>query len=73
MGEKLTKIRFSQLASRIAKNAADWSSDSLDLIEDYPDMRPEDVFRFTDTIRQRLDCIDERAGRLATQQQDTKP
>jgi hypothetical protein len=61
----LSKIRFAQLAGRIAKNAADWSADSLDLIEDYPEMRPEDVYRFTDMIRDRLNWIDERAGRAA--------
>lgn len=58
---KMTKVWFAQMAGRIAKNAAAWSSDSLDLIDDDPEMRPEDAFRFTADMRSRLDRIDEQA------------
>ncbi|TCR64651.1 hypothetical protein [Bosea sp. BK604] len=64
---KLTKIRFSQLAGYIAKNAATWSAESLDLVEAYPEMRPDAVYRFTDEMRARLDRLDELAGRAALQ------
>lgn len=58
MAEKLSKIRFAQQASYISKKAAAWSADCLDLIEIYPDMRPEDVFRFTEEMRARLANLD---------------
>ena len=61
--KKISKVRFAQQAGFIAKNAAAWSSDCLDLLDDYPDMRVEDVARFTDDMRSRLDRIDELAGR----------
>lgn len=64
MGD-LTKVRFSQQASFIAKNAAAWSADCLDLLDDYPNMRVEDVARFTDDMRSRLDRLDEMASRPA--------
>ena len=64
MAEKLTKIRFAQMASYIAKNASAWSSDCLDLVDIYPEMRPEDVFRFTTEMRGRLARLDEMAGPL---------
>ncbi|WP_293811333.1 hypothetical protein [uncultured Bosea sp.] len=62
-GLALSKIRFAQLAGWIAKHAAAWSSDSLDLIEDEPNISPQDVFRFTDEMRARLDRLDKQAGR----------
>lgn len=62
---ELTKVRFAQQAGFIAKNAAAWSADCLDLLEDSPNMRVEDVARFTDDMRSRLDRIDELAGRAS--------
>lgn len=61
--QPLSKIRFAQLAGWIAKHASAWSSDSLDLVENDPNMGPQDVFRFTDEMRNRLDRIDKQAGR----------
>ena len=61
----ISKIRFAQQAGFIAKNAAAWAADCLDLIEDYPKMLMVDVARFTDDMRSRLDRIDEMAGRSA--------
>ncbi|WP_089177303.1 hypothetical protein [Bosea sp. AS-1] len=55
---KLSKVKFAQQASYISKNAAAWASDCLDLIDIYPDMRPEDVFRFTEEMRARLANLD---------------
>lgn len=66
MAERLTKIRFAQLCGYVAKNAASWSSDALDLIECVDEQEyPETVFRFTDEMRDRLDRIDVLAGRQA--------
>lgn len=61
--QPLPKVRFAQLAGWIAKHAAAWSSDSLDLVERDPNMGPQDVFRFTDEMRARLDRLDKQAGR----------
>lgn len=60
----ITQLRFSQQCGFIAKNAAAWAADTLDLITSADDRaRPETVFRFTDEMRQRLDHLDEMAGR----------
>lgn len=69
MAEKLTKVAFAQQAGFIAKNAATWAAESLILLDEYPTMRVEDVRRFTDDMRSRLDRIDEMAGRAALQQE----
>jgi hypothetical protein len=69
MAEKLSKVRFAQQAGFIAKNAATWAAECLDLLDEYPDMRGEDVRRFTDDMRARLDRIDEMTGRAALQQE----
>lgn len=71
MAEKLSKVRFAQQAAFIAKNAAAWSSDCLDLLDEFPNMRVQDVARFTDDMRSRLDRIDKLAGRAALQQEPT--
>lgn len=61
---KLTKMQFSIQCSFIAKNAAAWAGDLLGL----PDCNDTEadarmVARFTDEMRERLDRLDERAGR----------
>lgn len=64
----ISRQRFSQQCGFIAKNAAAWAADTLDLVQwkDQPE-RAETVFRFTDEMRRRLDHIDEIAGRGATE------
>lgn len=50
----MTRARFAQLASRLAKDASSWSADALDLDGE---MRPEDVRRFVQQMRERLDWM----------------
>lgn len=64
MDKGIKRLRFAQQCAFIAKNAAAWAADSLDLVSSTGEVeRPETVFRFTDDMRARLDRIDEMAGR----------
>lgn len=63
---KLTGAEFAQACAYIARNAASWAGDSLTLPEDHAaPIAPSTVARFTDDMRERLNRLDERAGRLA--------
>ncbi|APY14275.1 hypothetical protein GJU94_13780 [Brucella sp. 10RB9214] len=63
---KLTEARFAQRCAYIAKHASDWAAELLDFVEDRErEADPESVFRFTDSVRERLDRLDEEAGRQA--------
>lgn len=70
----LTGAQFSMLCSYIAKNAAAWAGDCLTLSDDHA--KPADpltVARFTDGMRQRLDRLDEMAGRAALDASERLP
>jgi len=63
---KLTEAEFSRSCANIARFAASWAADILILPEDCnKPSNPANVARFTDDLRQRLDYIDQRAGRAA--------
>ena len=65
----MTEAQFSMQCSFIAKNAAAWAGDLLELPELYnrkADARM--VARFTDAMRERLDRLDEWAGRKALEE-----
>lgn len=63
---KLTEARFAQRCAYIAKQASDWAAELLDFVEDRErEADPESVFRFTDSVRDRLDRLDKEAGRQA--------
>lgn len=64
MGSGLTNAQFAQHCSRLAGRAASWAADILDEAPD-GNARLHDVERFTDSIRERLNRIDELAGRSA--------
>lgn len=61
--EKLTEAQFSKYCSFIARCAACWSADILDTSDLMREADAITVARFTDDIRERLDRLDERAGR----------
>lgn len=64
MHKQISRIMFSQQCAYIAKNAATWAAETVDLITEIGDTeRSETVFRFTDEMRRRLDHLDEIAGR----------
>lgn len=63
---KLTEARFAQRCAYIAKHASSWAAELLDFVEDRErEADPESVFRFTDSVRDRLDWLDKEAGRQA--------
>jgi hypothetical protein len=63
---KLTGAEFAQQCAFLAKNAAAWAGDALELTEfHHCDADPSMVARFLAEMRSRLDRIDERAGRRA--------
>lgn len=62
--DELTEVEFSKQCSFIAKEAAAWAGDLLTLPERLEcKVDKETVARFTDKMRERLDRLDERAGR----------
>lgn len=64
MSEYMTTAQFSTQCSYIAKHAASWAADVLILPELYSEAIPaENVARFTDGMRERLDRIAQWAGR----------
>lgn len=61
---KLTEAQFSIQCAYIAKNAAAWAADTLTTADDLSkDANADMVARFTDDMRERLDRLDQRAGR----------
>ncbi len=63
---RLTHIQFAQRCAYIAKSAAGWAVESLNYSEeDVSAAQCENIFRFTDNMRQRLDEIDRLSGREA--------
>ncbi len=63
---KLTTSQFSMQCSYIAKNAAAWAGDALTLPEQLSqEVDVAAVARFTDEMRERLDRLDQWAGRQA--------
>ena len=61
---KLTEARFARRCASIAQTASNWAAELLDSIDTRnKDANPESVFRFTDSIRERLNWLDEEAGR----------
>lgn len=63
---KLTEARFAQRCAYIANHASSWAAELLDFVEDRErEADPESVFRFTDSVRYRLDRLDKEAGRQA--------
>ena len=66
---KLTNAQFAQQCAYIAKNASNWAAELLDYAENRgSEANPEAVFRFTDSIRGRLDRLDRLDGRAALAQ-----
>lgn len=66
---KLTEAQFSMQCAFIAKNAAAWAGDLLTLPEHYnKEADPRTVGRFTDEMRERLDRLDQWAGRTTQPQ-----
>lgn len=61
---RLTNAEFAQHCTRLAGRAASWAADILDEAPDGK-ARLHDVERFTDSIRERLNRMDELAGREA--------
>lgn len=63
---KLTEARFARRCASIARISSDWAAELLDNIEqEQRDADTEAVFRFTDSIRARLEWLDNEAGRQA--------
>ena len=66
---KLTEAQFSMQCAYIAKNAAAWAGDTLTTFDDLSkDANVDTVARFTDDMRERLDRLDEWAGRIPAPQ-----
>ncbi len=71
---KLTNAAFAEQCAYLAKNAAAWAGDCLTLPEyNHRPVDPTTVARFTDDMRNRLDRLDERAGRLALADKTSPP
>lgn len=63
---KLTAARFARRCASISSLAAQWASELLDEAEFINrEADTESVFRFTDSVRERLDWLDKEAGRQA--------
>jgi hypothetical protein len=66
---KLTEVQFSMQCAYIAKNAAAWAGDTLTTFDDLSkDANAATVARFTDDMRERLDRLDQWAGRTPSPQ-----
>jgi hypothetical protein len=63
-GRRLTEAQFAMQCAYIAKNAAAWTGDTLTTFDDLSkDANTDTVARFTNDMRERLDRLDQWAGR----------
>nr|WP_278422961.1 hypothetical protein [Brucella anthropi]DAM62862.1 MAG TPA: hypothetical protein [Caudoviricetes sp.] len=59
---KLTEARFARRCASIAQVSSNWAAELMDSVDQRKrDAEPNAVFRFTKSIRERLDWLDEEA------------